>query len=141
MQNDQRERHKRIARRIFDEAWNKADFDGLEELIDPDAHFHIHEHTVPMSAQDTRRVISAWHRAFADFRFTIKAMIAEDDLVAVRLILSGTHQDTWKEMPPTGKDIRFTAMMFLRFEKGKVVEIWENFDEVGMLRQLGHAAE
>lgn len=137
MQNTQTERHKQITRHIFEEAWNKANFAGLDNLIDPDAQFHIRHHTAPMSAQDTRRVITAWHRAFPDFHFAIEAMIAEDDLVSVRLVLSGTHERTWKEIPPTGKHIRVTAMMFLRFEKGKVVEIWEDFDELGMLRQLG----
>jgi predicted ester cyclase len=63
-------------------------------------------------------------------------MIAESDLVAVRLILSGTHQAKWRDIPATGKKIRVTVMMFLRFENGKLVEIWEDFDELGMLQQL-----
>lgn len=137
MQSDQTERYKQITRHIFEEAWNKANFAGLAEFIDPDARFHIRDHTIPMSARDTRTLISAWRRAFPDFRFTIKAMIAEDDLVSVRLVLSGTHERAWKEIPATGKPIRVTAMMFLRFARGKVVEIWEDFDEWGMRRQLG----
>lgn len=137
MRNNQTERHKRITRQILEEAWNKASFADLEEVVDPDAQFHIHNHTVPMSPQDTRRVVSAWHRAFPDFHFTINAMIAEDDLVAVRLLLSGTHQRAWKEIPPTGNHIRVTVMMFLRFENGRLTEIWEDFDELGMRRQLG----
>ena len=140
MQKNKRERQKEIARRIFEEAWNKGNFDGLEELIDPGAQFHIHGHTAPMSAQDTERVISAWHRAFPDFHFAIEAMVAEEDLVAVRLTMCGTHEDVWKEMPPTGNAIEITAMMFLRFDNGRLVEIWEDFDELGMLRQLGHPA-
>jgi predicted ester cyclase len=128
MKKNQQEFHKRITRQIFDQAWSKANFDGLDELIDSHARFHIRNHTAPMSAQDTRRVISGWHRVFTDFRFTIEAMVAEDDLVAVRLILSGTHKGTWKDIPATGRHIRITAMMFLRFEKGKLVEIWEDND-------------
>jgi len=137
MHKNQREFHKRIARQIFEQAWNKGEFEGLDELIDSDAQFHIRNHTAPMGPQDTRQVISAWHRAFPDFRFTIRAMVAEDDLVAVRLILSGTQMGTWKDIPATGKHIRVTAMMFLRFENGMLVEIWEDFDEFGMLQQLG----
>lgn len=58
-------------------------------------------------------------------------------IVAVRLILTGTHQGTWKDIPATGKHVRVTAMMFLRFEDGKLVEIWEDFDELGLRQQLG----
>jgi hypothetical protein len=32
--------------------------------------------------------------------------------------------------------INVTEMMFLRFENGKVVEAWEDYDEQGMLQQL-----
>lgn len=28
-------------------------------------------------------------------------------------------------------------MMFLRFEEGRLVEIWEEYDEAGMRHQLG----
>lgn len=66
----------------------------------------------------------------------MKDIVAEGDLVAVRLIMSGTHQEQWKDIPATGKQIRVTAMFFLRFEAGKLVEIWEDFDEFGMRSQL-----
>ena len=81
--------------------------------------------------------VAGWHRVFPDFRFEIDEMVAEGDLVAVRLTLSGTQQDQWQDIPATGKQIIVTAMIFLRFENGKIVEIWEDFDEYGMRRQLG----
>ena len=137
MPKDEKEWHKQITREILEQAWNQANFDGLDELISPEARFHIHKQTLPMSAADTRRVISAWHRAFPDFRFTLKALVAEDDLVAARLLLSGTHQGTWQGIAATDNHIRVTVMMFLRYEQGKLVEIWEDFDELGMRRQLG----
>jgi steroid delta-isomerase-like uncharacterized protein len=136
MSKDQQAVHKQITRQIFEQAWNQANFDGLEELISAKTQFHIRNQTVPMSVEDTRRVISGWHRIFPDFRFTIEEIIAEGDMVAVRLILSGTQEGTWKDIPATGRHIRVTHMMFLRFENGKVVEIWEDFDEFGMRQQL-----
>lgn len=136
MQNNQEELHKQLTRQIFDQAWSNAHFDGLDELIDSNAHFHIRNSTAPMSPGDSRRVISGWHRAFRDFRIRIEAMVAEEDLVAVRLILSGTHQGQWKDIPATEKHLSVTAMMFLRFEKSKLVEIWEDFDELGLRQQL-----
>ncbi|HEX6269323.1 MAG TPA: ester cyclase [Anaerolineales bacterium] len=136
MQNNQQEFHKQITREIFEQAWSNANFGGLDELLDSTTQFHIRNHTAPMSAEDTRRVICGWHRAFSNFRFTIKAMVAEGDLVAVRLTLSGTHRGTWKDIPATGKQVRITAMMFFRFENGKLMEIWEDFDELGIHQQL-----
>jgi predicted ester cyclase len=121
---------------FFEQAWSNADFDGLDELIHPQALFHIRNQTFLMGAQETRKVISSWHHSFPDFHFSIEAMVAEVDLVAVRLILSGTHQARWRDIPATGKKIRVTVMMFLRYDNEKLVEIWEDYDETGMHRQL-----
>jgi steroid delta-isomerase-like uncharacterized protein len=136
MQKNQQELYKQITRQFFEQAWNKTNFDGLDELIDSHARFHRRNQTFPMGAKETRSVISSWHNSFPDFGYLIAAMVAENDLVAVRLILSGTHQGKWRDIPATGKKISVTVMMFLRFENGKLVEIWEDFDELGMHRQL-----
>lgn len=137
---DKTELHREVTKRVFHQAWNKADFDGLDALIAEDATFHIRDLTLPTSAKDLERIVAGWHRAFPDFRFSIQDMVAEGELVAVRLILTGTHKDQWQDIPATGKRIRVTVMMFLRFEAGQVVQIWEDYDEYGMRMQLGQPA-
>jgi steroid delta-isomerase-like uncharacterized protein len=137
MNNDKSPVHRNAIRKIFDRAWNEADFDGIDELIADDAKFHIRRQTAPTNAQDLKRIVAGWHGAFPDFRFTIEDMVAEDDLVAIRLTLSGTHEGQWQSIPATGKKISVTAMMFFRFENGQVAEIWEDYDEYGMRKQLG----
>jgi steroid delta-isomerase-like uncharacterized protein len=136
MSKDQIQRNKQVAHQIFEQIWNKNNFEDIEDLIAPHAKFHIRNQTAQMSPDDTKRIVSGWHSIFPDFSFTIEDLVAEGDRVALRLILSGTQQATWKDIPATGKHVRVTAMMFLRFEEGKVVEIWEDFDEFGMRQQL-----
>ena len=130
------QKNQNIASKILNQAWNQADFENLEQLIADDAKFHFRGQTYPTNAQDLARIITGWHQSFSEFHFTVKDMLAEGDLVAVRLIMSGRHQDQWKDIPATGKQIHITAMFFLRFEAGKLVEIWEDFDEYGMRKQL-----
>jgi steroid delta-isomerase-like uncharacterized protein len=131
------ELNRMITQRIVGQAWNQGDFDGIDALIAKDATFHIRGRTMRTNAQDLERVVAGWHRAFPDFRFSIQDMVAEGDLVAVHLILTGTQQDQWQEIPPIGNRVRVTVMMFLRFQEGQVVEIWEDYDEYGMRKQLG----
>jgi len=130
------EKKRATAEKILDQAWNQADFENLEQLIADDAKFHFRGQTYPTNAQDLARIITGWHKSFADFKFTAKEFVSEGDLVAVRLIMSGTHQSQWKDIPATGKQIQVTAMFFLRFEAGKLIEIWEDFDEYGLRKQL-----
>ncbi len=68
----------------------------------------------------------------------IKAMLAEGDQVAVYLIFEGTHTDIpFKGIPATGKTIRFSLMMLLRIDGGKIIEKRAHFDIHDILRQLG----
>jgi predicted ester cyclase len=40
-------------------------------------------------------------------------------------------------IPPTGKRVAIRGIDILRIAGGKIVEIWANFDLLGMLQQLG----
>ena len=47
-------------------------------------------------------------------------LVAEDDMVAIRFIRTGEFE---------GEKIRAHAMQFMRFENGKIAEIWEIFGQ------------
>jgi predicted ester cyclase len=64
-------------------------------------------------------------------------MIAEGDKVASRVTLSATHQGEFQGIPPTGKQVTQTGIDLLRIAGGKVVERWGEFDNLGLLQQLG----
>jgi predicted ester cyclase len=64
-------------------------------------------------------------------------MIAEEDKVASRVSLSATHQGEFQGIPPTGKQVMQTGIDLLRIAGGKVVERWGEFDNLGLLQQLG----
>jgi predicted ester cyclase len=52
--------------------------------------------------------------------------------------LEATHTSEFRGIPATGKRISVRGMGLFRFsEEGKVMESWDNFDQLGMLRQLG----
>jgi predicted ester cyclase len=38
---------------------------------------------------------------------------------------------------PTGKQVTLSGMMIDRIVNGKIVEEWEEWDSLGMMRQLG----
>ena len=60
------------------------------------------------------------HEEFPDVRVELESMVAEGDVVAVRLTFSGTYA-------PTGERATW-PMVFARFSEGKAVESWEVTD-------------
>ncbi len=64
-------------------------------------------------------------------------MLAEDDFVVGRWTASGTHLGRWGALEPTERAMRFSGVNIFRFEGGKVVEIWNHRDDLGLMEQLG----
>jgi predicted ester cyclase len=64
-------------------------------------------------------------------------MIAEDDRVAARFIMRGTHQGTFFGVLPSGKKIQVQAMNFYRFSNGQIVEEHGQPDLLSLLQQIG----
>lgn len=42
-----------------------------------------------------------------------------------------------EQVPPTGKPVDVSAIAMMRFVDGKVVQLTAQFDQVGMMQQLG----
>jgi predicted ester cyclase len=75
--------------------------------------------------------------AFPDFKVTVEDQITSGDKVATRWTAVGTHTGPLGESPPTGKTARFDGLILDRVVEDRVVERWEQWDQMGMLQQLG----
>ncbi|MGW9102696.1 ester cyclase [Priestia megaterium] len=122
----------------FTEFINTANEKIAEELIDPDAIFYVPGRPEPMRGPDGYLAIIGMMRGgFPDIQWTLEEMVVEEDKVAVRFTMRGTHQGSFFGVPPTSKKIRVQAMNFYRFSAGKIVEEYGQPDLLGLLQQIG----
>ena len=68
---------------------------------------------------------------------TIEDLIAQGDKVVGRFVLTGTHQGPFLGIAPTGKRIRVTGIDIVRFQNGRITDLWYNEDTFGLYEQLG----
>ena len=73
---------------------------------------------------------------FPDYAGTTDAVVAQDDLVAVRYTVSGTHSGEYRDVEPTGHTVEWTGMSMYRVEDGEIAEIWLEEDRLGLLERL-----
>lgn len=121
---------------IFERGWNQGDFAGVEHALAAEFTFHVHGSARTMSRGDLERIVAAWRRGFPDLHFHVHEVVGEDDLVAVRLTLTGTHLGEWGGRSATGNRIAVDHMFLLRMEAGVVVEVWEVPDTLALHQQL-----
>jgi steroid delta-isomerase-like uncharacterized protein len=75
--------------------------------------------------------------AFPDINVKVEDIISENDKVAVRLTITGTHNGLLMgTIPPGGKRAVWTGIDILKIVDGKITERWSQRDLLGMLRQV-----
>lgn len=140
---DDRERNAEFVRRTFEEGWNQSTFDFLDGRSAAEIVFHYNGSTQRVTPDSLPGLVEKWRQGFPDLRMNVRHVIADGDLVAVDLTLTGTHLGEWAGHQASGVQVSVEEMMVFRFEEGLLVEMWEVFDEQGLRRQItspgGHA--
>ena len=132
------EENKALVRRFYEEVWDKGNLEVADEIFAADYVRHDPRATdAAAGPEGQKRVAGDFRRAFPDLRFEVELIVAEGDLVAARWHASGTHNGRWATVEPTGRAIDYSGVNFFRIDGGKVVEIWNHRDDLGLMEQIG----
>jgi predicted ester cyclase len=71
----------------------------------------------------------------------VREMLADDDLVSVRVIATGTHEGDFMGMSSSSRQIEVQVFDILRIRNGQVTEHWGLMDAMTMMQQLGGMPE
>jgi len=130
--------NKALIRRFYEEVWNNGHLDVADEVFSEDYVRHDLRPTQALPGPaGQKKVARDFRAAFPDLVYTLDLLLAEGDLVAARWTMEGTNTGQWGDVPPSGKHIQFSGVNIFRFAGGKVVEIWNHRDDLGVAQQLG----
>lgn len=127
--------NKELFRRSI-ESLNNRDQGAFAETHTEDVVLHDHDkdlHGIEAAIEHEWTI----YEAFPDMEYSLEHILAEDDLVAGRWIVSGTHEGEFEGIPPTGKDVEVPASGLFQVENEKISEVWLTYDRLGLLQQLG----
>ena len=120
------------------EVFNKGDFEAFKEILSPDyAVFNPSGSDKSSSREELIENYKGALDAFSEFTWSIEDMIAAGDKVICRVMARGEYIGGVPGLPATGKEIAFSMISIMRIENGKVVEEWQEDDQLGLARQLG----
>ncbi len=76
--------------------------------------------------------------AVPDFKYTLKKMIAEGEIIMAFSTTSGTHTGgDWLGKKAGGNKVNFDVVDIFRVQDGKIAEHWDVADTFTFFRQLG----
>ena len=113
--------NKDVQRRIIDEVINQKNLDLADELFSDEHKLYPESAGVGRGPEGMKQAFAGLHEEFPDIHVDIESIVAEGDMVAIRLTFSGTHA-------PSGEKAVWPEMVFARFSEGKAVESWEVTD-------------
>jgi predicted ester cyclase len=64
-------------------------------------------------------------------------MISEGDKVVMRWRIEGTHTGEFMGVAPSNMKITLGVTEIFRIENGQLVEAWDQFDQLGLMQQIG----
>ena len=132
--------NKALVRRFYEEVWNRGRLDVTAEIFADDYLRHdLRPSQAQPGAAGMAKIAADFRLAFPDLSFREDLILAEGDLVAARWTAEGTHTGSWGMVEPTGKRAKFSGVNIFRLRNGKVVEIWNHRDDLGLMQQLGVA--
>ena len=107
----------------FETMINTADLKLANELISPTAQFITPVSPTPLlGGEGYLSVVHFLRSGFPDVQWNAETMVAENDIVAVSWICSGTHNGEFLGIKPTHKTFSARFMNFYYFdEEGKIV--------------------
>lgn len=129
--------NKLVARRFFEELWNKGNFDSIDELVAEDVLIQIRDEEALHGFDGVRDWVNTFRSGVPDLHFTIAEQIAEGDIVATRWTGTGTHKGSLMGIPPTGKTATVSGVNLFRIVDGKIAGVKSSWDALSLLQQLG----
>ncbi len=132
------EQNKNVIRMIREQAMRAGNADKLDGVYTDDYAYHggpvFGERQGPTAFKEFFLGILD---GIPDFEETVEDQVAEGDKVATRITGRGHHSGDLMGAAPTGKELRWTAMIISRLVDGKVAEEWVDADTLTFAKQLG----
>ena len=133
------EENKALADRFHMDVFQEEKLDAADEILSSDFLWHggFSPGEDQRGPEGTKQVANEVIGAFPDRRITHEEIIAEGDKVLIRWVLRGTHQGELMGISPTGRSVTVTGFDLFRIEGGKITEMWQEADQLGLMQQLG----
>jgi len=119
----------------------KAAFNARE--LDVCLTFYAPEHQImsrptPPGREHIRAFLEGTLAGWPDLRLEVAQVVAEDDWVMGRCVVTATHTTAVMGVAPTGKQVVTTFWDLHRFdEAGLIVQTWNLMDSLALMHQLG----
>ena len=129
-----------IARRWFEEVWNERRDETVDELMHPEAVFHMEGSDV-RSPDEFRQMRDAFMSAFPGLKIEIEDVISDGDQAVVRWHMRAKHEGSGFGERATKQPVAVRGMSWAVMRDGKVIEGFDSWNIGGLMNTIGVQAK
>ncbi len=136
------ERNKATVRRVFDEGFSQGNIDVVDESLAPTA---VDRHPFAADQSDFREhlkaAITMFRDAMPDLQARVEDIVAETNVVAARVRMTGTHTGApLFGVPAAGRPVDIEQFHFIHTDgHGRGVRHWANVGVAELRQQISPA--
>lgn len=117
--------------------WDTQDVDRVISAMAPDATYEDMTQPPAHGHDEIREFGEKWVGGSPDFTVHVDQFVIQGDTVVNRGVITGTIQNEFWGMPPTGKKFELPYCQVAKLEGGKIVRVWDFSDSATMAYQVG----
>ena len=122
--------NKAVVRTYLERLVNDGDFEAWPELIAGET---LSFNGQPMSRSDLERMRAGFLEILPDMHIEVVEQIAEGEIVASRVTVTGTHLGDYMGLKASGKELSFGGITYDQLRDGKLVAVWHEMNLWGTL--------
>jgi steroid delta-isomerase-like uncharacterized protein len=125
-------------KRWFEEVWNQRRVETIHELVAPNCVIHgVSETGETLRGPGAFMVVyERLVNAFPDIHMTVEDCFGAGDRVVTRWSATMRHSGDGLGMKATGAPLELSGISMVRMADGKAVESWDQWDKLGMFKQI-----
>jgi predicted ester cyclase len=118
--------------RRYNQLCNDHQFDQLGNFVAENVQVNGQTQGLSDYIAGLKRVIDA----FPDYRWNIRHLLVEDELISAHFLDTGTHRAAFLGIPATGRSVSIQEFAIYRLHGGRFAEVWVTADNYELLQQL-----
>lgn len=127
-----------IAHRWFEEVWNQNRDATIDDLMHPEAVFHM-EGAEVRTPSEFRQMRDAFMNSFPGLHLEIEDVISDGDHAVVRWHFRATHAGSGFGERATEQPVAVRGMSWAVVRDGRIIEGWDSWNISGLMATIGVA--
>lgn len=131
--------HSILVKDFIDQIWNQSRFEHIDRFLHP----QFKDHSLPPALSADKEGLIKWivgtGRSFGHHT-TIENQVTEGDMSIVKIKMHLEHIGTWRDIEPTGTELKTTGYRQFKMQDGKIIEHWALIDGQAIEQALNNTA-